>query len=141
METTDEIVLKPLNGEIPPEIARQMIDAYQSDATEKTRAVWFGLDQMNHIMDFLKAEEKAGMGTDGLRVYFGKYVQGTMKDVDPTYLGRNTVIFVSTKFAGYDPDDPKIKIHEDYFEHKASFTMIPENRGEICQPRCRGTKM
>lgn len=124
------------NGEISKDEAQQMIKAYGADqiiaGTRKTKCVWFSLEQMEKIVTLLKAEKLLGMGTDGLRVYFGKYVKNDKVPED--LVGKETVIFVSTKNDN--------GVHKDYFEHlELPVPMNPENRGELCQPNCEGVEL
>lgn len=135
-QTMLRFVNTAFNGEISKEEAKVMIEAYGADARTagagKTKCVWFSLEQMDKIVTLLKAEKLLGMGTDGLRVYFGKYVKNDKVPED--LVGKETVIFVSTK------DDNGV--HKDYFEHLELPSPIrPENRGELCQPNCDGVTL
>lgn len=95
------------------------------DEKKEVRCVWFPIEQVNNIAKRLKRE-----GADGLRVYFGRYPTDVGDFEDPKPLpDTNTVIFISTK------KNEKGE-HEDYFTGEP---MIPENRGEQCQPNCGGT--
>ncbi|MFC0513786.1 hypothetical protein ACFFGT_06230 [Mucilaginibacter angelicae] len=134
-----ELTTRPLIGEISEADAQKMVAAYGADAKGVSKSVWFGLDQIDQLTTLLKAESLIGAGTDGLRVYFAQYTQDTLNGMDPSNEGKNTVVFVSTRKA---VDENNKEFHEDYFEGlQLPIHAIPENRGELCQPQCAGTKL
>ena len=132
---------RPLSGEITQAEAIEMVTAYGADKNKVTKAVWFGLEQMDKIVTLLKAEKLLGRGTDGVRLYFGKYTADTIGNQPADYIGRNTILYVSTYEA---VDEQNEKYHQDYFdglELPLHSKMAPENRGELCQPHCKGATM
>jgi hypothetical protein len=134
----------PLIGVISEKIAKIMIaeaaKPRTSGSTSKppiTHCVWFSLEEINLMAVALNAEKSAGFGTDGLRVYLGRYT----KETDPPttdHIGRDTVLFVSTK-----KHSDGIS-HQDYFEHiiPEKQHMSPMNRGQLCEPAsaCTGSQ-
>jgi hypothetical protein len=129
----------PERGPLTKQAAEEMVKAYSARSAEKnpaeknTKCVWFSLEQMDRILTLLKAEKLSGKGTDGLRVYFAQYTEKTAGG-DKHLIGKNTVVFVSTRADG--------KMHQDYFDNlKLASYMLPENRGELCQPHCTGTEL
>lgn len=134
MEEQKAFVDKNTDGSITEAEAREMVHAYTIENPGNTKCVWFSLAQIDKIHTYLKEEEKAGMGTDGLRVYFGQYTKNILElPAENDLIGRNTVIFVSTKL---DPDG----FHEDYF-NRLDNSDSAQNRGELCLPNCGGTKL
>ncbi len=132
-------------GDISKQAALDMINAANDSATAQrstttikkplTHAVWFSLEQVNQMITTLNHEKLMGMGTDGIRVYFGRYTSKSVPKDNEEYLDRDTILFVSTKIH----EDGKS--HQDYFEHlKTTIEMLPENRGELCQPACTGSQ-
>lgn len=83
------------------------------DYSTHVKCVWFPRAQIEHIASRLVTENASG-----LRVYFGRYPNST-----------NTVIFVSTGNG-----------KKDYFKEEYQLDMLPENRGEQCQPTCDGVE-
>ncbi len=152
--------LKEINftalGSIPAEDAIDMIKEAAKPRTqiaiekpeETTHCVWFNLEQINNMVARLNLEKLFGYKTDGIRVYFGRYTERTVPKDHPEYIGRDTVLFVSTKKQVYkDEQDKEHFYHLDYFEHLIpgdpdKFMMDPENRGELCEPRssCIGSQ-
>ncbi|AYL96222.1 hypothetical protein [Mucilaginibacter celer] len=139
----------PPIGEISQADAQEMVTAYNAAQNGLTKSVWFGLDQIEELVKRLKDEQAAGFGTDGLRVYFARYTENTIPEGQRQFIGKNTVVLVSTKKV---KGENGIEFHEDYFDgiepnqKKVEKTISskdspPENRGELCQPQCNGTKL
>jgi hypothetical protein len=99
-----------------------------------TRSVWFDIKQIHRIDSLLKDEESKGMKTDGIRIYFGTYPQKDLHGKAYDYPFQNTVIFVSTKDSIADNQH----YHQNYYDHPEVHPMVPENRGELCEPNCKG---
>jgi len=95
--------------------------------TPNVRCVWFPCEQVKYIYERLKAEN-----ADWLRVYFGRYPKKDTSGKDFDHPDTNTVVFVSTKVI-----DGVSRV--DYFDEKIN--MIPQNRGEQCEPSCNGTEL
>lgn len=92
------------------------------------KSIWFPIAQINDICQKLNDE-----GADGLRVYLGRYPADVNGFEDPKpEPNTNSVVFVST---GLD-DDGNPAPKTDYFIDEVP--MLPENRGEQCQPTCNG---
>ncbi len=145
LKTTEAMVI----GDISKETALAMIKAANDSALSQrssnsniapvTHCVWFSLEQINRMVTILNHEKLVGMGTDGVRVYFGKYSFETAPDEHKEYADRDTILFVSTKA------HPNGSSHMDYFEHfvvEPPKEMVPENRGELCEPKsaCIGSQ-
>ncbi|RZL45829.1 MAG: hypothetical protein EOP00_16690 [Pedobacter sp.] len=118
---------------VPLEIAKEMAKEFkrQLSSNDDTRSVWFSIAQISEMVENLKKES-----ADGLRVYFGRYTEDTIRKLNEipnadaipaAYSNRNTVIFVSTHKKGG-------KDRVDYFDEKDYHSMIPENRGILCPP-------
>ncbi|MBD1362389.1 hypothetical protein IDJ77_01085 [Mucilaginibacter sp. ZT4R22] len=154
-----EFTKRPLIGEISQADAQKMVAAFPSPANDPnyTKSVWFSLEQMDQLVTLLKSEKLMGAETDGVRIYFARYVDGLVPPPPAEYKDRNTVIFVSTKAVGraQTADNQETTFHEDYFTG-LSFpapneaggdgsikmkTSGAENRGELCQPRCQGVTL
>lgn len=119
---------------IPYEEVKEMVTTFNTlaknhpeyDEATHVKAVWFSLEDIQSMTKRLTEE-----GADGVRIYFGRYPADVSKYVDPKPLpNTNTVIFVSTHV-----NEKGVK-HSDYFDDV--HPMIPENRGEKCQPHCGG---
>ncbi|MEX8547656.1 MAG: hypothetical protein V5804_08650 [Mucilaginibacter sp.] len=146
-----------LTGAISEEHAKEMIKAAADDAAARskpqipngdkepiTHCVWFSLEQINKMVAILNLEKFFGCKTDGVRVYFAKYTENTAPEKSKKqYIGRDTVVFVSTK-----KHDDGVS-HIDYFDHllpestnEDKHEMLPENRGELCEPKsaCIGSQ-
>jgi len=118
---------------IPFEEVEIMVKGYADHTKEdldrltnkNVKSIWFPLDQISRITKQLEKE-----GADGLRIYFGRYPKDVSKFEDPKPIPEtNSVILVSTKaHNGY---------HQDYYTNLSP--LVPENRGEQCQPQCQGT--
>ena len=137
-----KLVDKALIGEISQDDASKMVYAYNNtDSPKNTKSVWFSLEQMDQLVTLLKAEKLVGLDTDGVRIYSGTYTDETIGAQPKAYLGRDTVIFVSTK-AFRDTDTGEVLYHEDYFEHlELPKYGNPENNGELCPSHCDGTTL
>lgn len=97
------------------------------DYHQHVRCVWFPVDQILTLAEKLRTEP----GADGLRVYFGRYPTDVSEFENPLPKpDTNSVILVSTRVN--DKGVPRC----DYF---SDMPMVPENRGEQCQPHCGGT--
>jgi len=107
------------------EYANHTKDDLDRATNKQVKSVWFPISQITRISEQL-VREKA----DGLRIYLGRYPKDVSKFKDPKPIPEtNTVIFVSTYAVdGY---------HQDYYT--TLNPIIPENRGEQCQPKCDGT--
>lgn len=112
---------------------RQMIVNYRMHAarhedfnkTPHVKSVWFNDAQVKKIIKSYEDE-----GADGLRIYFGRYPDdlSAYPGLDNKHQQTNTVAFVTTHNGGSD-------------NFKSGFMMDPENRGEQCQPNCRGEQL
>jgi hypothetical protein len=109
--------------EIDVKLARKMVDNYShvlqsqrgsSDAIVQTQTVWLCLKRLKALVKQLEEEEKAGWGTDGLRIYFAKYPADYT--ANPAHKDRNTLVFVSTKQENRVTDNKPAVIHLDYFK-------------------------
>lgn len=99
----------------------------------KTKSVWFKFEAIEDMYKQLAEERANGVGTDGLRVFFGTYPTNDLNGKPYDHPYQNTVIFVSTKsVAGME------NYHENYFEHPEVYSTDPMNRGELCEPNCNG---
>ncbi|RWY50085.1 hypothetical protein [Mucilaginibacter gilvus] len=151
-----DLTQRALIGAITEDDARKMVTAYDSIGNKVTRAVWFGLEQLDQMVTLVKSESMLGSGADGIRIYFAQYTKDTLNGMPAEYEGKNTVIFVSTRAVARTPteEDPSKTYHEDYFdglkfpsfEERADAPIEikvadPENRGELCQPRCQGVTL
>jgi len=114
--------------QVCPDSARVIVKNYKTNTVggnENTRCVWFSMERIRTLDSLLKKEKSDGLGTDGIRIYFGTYPQYCKPGVNHPHAFRNTILFVSTK-------DSLQKFHRDYFT--TTVHMIPENKGELCPP-------
>ncbi len=95
-------------------------------------SVWFNKTVIENIIALLNNEND-----DGIRIYFGALSNG-----DPS---TNTVILVSTKQGGPDPNVPSKHLHIDYFAHDVNNALFktllatPGLAGEPCYDNiCKG---
>ena len=120
---------------IDANVAREMVEAYGLDASSAnaqsyTKAVWFPADQILEMAEKIKDSRY-----DGLRIYFAKYVEGSLTDMPESHRGRNTVLLVPTLAAGNTNEfGNATKEHED------DLTDI-ENRGTLCPSMCDGAEL
>lgn len=92
-----------------------------------SRSVWFSIEQLEKLVNRIKAEEG-----DGIRFYFASY--GNMKSAIDSctqkpynYSHLTTLLMVPTKRNDC--------IHQDYYNGTNSVTTMDiENKGEICPP-------
>jgi len=126
-------------GNLTEQDVRVMVQRYYDslknpppfDPLTYVKSIWFGLDQINYIQSRLVTEN-----TDGVRIYFGNYPQYDSDGKAFPNPYTNSVIFVSTYADGVDPQTGT-KLHKDYFDEIQH--MIPQDRGEQCQPNCGDT--
>jgi len=72
--------------------------------------IWLDKKWVDTVYKLLTDEATAGIGTDGIRIYFAK------KDN-----GKNTIVIVATKSAGSDVNSESKGDHTDYFKHATNF--------------------
>lgn len=97
------------------------------DEATHVKAVWFSLEDIQSMCKRL-----TNKGADGVRIYFGRYPADVSKYIEPKPTPKtDTVIFVSTRTTEQGVE------HSDYFVDMPH-PMVPENRGEQCQPHCGG---
>jgi len=109
------------------ELVEQVQENGKTANLPNSRSVWFSVEQLEKMIERIKAEEG-----DGIRFYFATY--GKMKSgVDSctklpyNYSNLNTLLMVPTKRDGC--------IHRDaYGSTNSVTTMDIENKGEICPP-------
>jgi hypothetical protein len=132
------------NNTIPVNIAQQMTQAFRkSQNTEKgtyTEAAWFPAAQIS-----LLAKKMTDLGGDGIRIYFGRYTNDIIDQINKleygdkipsTYADMNTVLLVVTKLIDG-------KARTDYFIDKDVTCNVgyeqptdPENRSALCPQQC-----
>jgi hypothetical protein len=140
--TQDFLTKEGKNNTIPVSIASQMTAAFRkSQNTEKgtfTEAAWFPAEQITTL-----TKKMAELGGDGIRIYFGRYNDDIINQINkldygdkipPTYSEMNTLLLVVTKTIDGKP-------HTDYFIDKDYGGPIPqptdpENRSDLCPQAC-----
>ncbi len=120
---------------IDADLAREMVEAFGLDAKDSnaqayTKAVWFPAAQILEMAEKIKDSKY-----DGLRIYFAKYVEGSLSDLPESHRGRNTVLLVPTLAAGNTNH-----LGRDTKEHEDDLTDI-ENRGSLCPSSCDGVEL
>jgi len=117
------------SAQICVDSAYQMVQGYSGiDLANKmnTRSIWFSFQRIETLYKRLKYDrDTLKYGTDGLRIYLGKYPLEYASGQKHPHAGQNTIVFVSTK-------DSLRKYHRDYF--KQVMRIVPENKGELCPP-------
>lgn len=115
--------------------AYQIVQGYKGiglDLKQNTRAVWLPFSRIENLYFLLKNEQEK-MGTDGLRIYFGRYPKEYEPGKRHPHAKQNTLLFVSTKSDSVKTKEGLfVKIHRDYFNQVIG--TIPENKGELCPP-------
>lgn len=118
----------------------------EGDTTSNTRAAWFSVEQLESLLNRIKAEDG-----DGIRFYLATYSEsypdGVAERTPPRdYWGRNTLLMVATRpVAGKNG----LVIHQDYFpgaagqQEHAHLQAPPEieNDASMCPPNCPGTDL
>ncbi|WP_443945716.1 hypothetical protein ACJVDH_00965 [Pedobacter sp. AW1-32] len=110
---------------VSKEIAEKMVQAYAEEENgvglnpAYTKCAWFPADQIIKIAESLK-ENKA----DGLRIYFARYLSGTIEGLPQSYEGKNTLLLVQTNQLNGTSTDNLDTI---------------ENRATLCPDDCDGT--
>jgi hypothetical protein len=114
---------------------------------QKTRSSFIPLGQLDSLVAALDAEKKT-IGTDGLRIYFGRYPKYHIDGKTQYEMAyHNTIVLVSTRDTmvktkgGLQP----VRIHLDYFGSKDKKKIMnllvedPQNRTELCPDNCDGS--
>ena len=141
MASPTELTDTPGGSRVPSSVAQLLIGTYKNEEgwpPDKTRAVWFSLSSIIDIQALINEN-----GSDGVRIYFGKYpsnvdVPGTP---DPSYKGKVTVVFIPTVTAADGS-------HTDIFPATAPDALAAKtaatpdddgtgyNHGGLCPPNC-----
>ncbi|MFC3197122.1 hypothetical protein ACFOET_05830 [Parapedobacter deserti] len=113
------------------------------DTTSNTRAAWFSVEQLEALLNRIKAD-----GGDGIRFYLGTYSDhypdGIAAHIPPReYWGRNTLLLVPTRpVTGPDGHVFHQDYHSDHPDSLAAdgvqVTADIENDASMCPPNCPG---
>lgn len=117
------------SGQLSVDSAYEMVQLYKGldpDLKQNTRVIWFPFSRIESLYLRMKAEQEAGMGTDGLRIYLAKYPKEYAPGKKHPHANQNTLVLVSTK-------DSLKRFHRDYYYDKL-LRESPENKGELCPP-------
>lgn len=121
-----------LSGSISREDAAAMVEAY--NPMGNTKCVWFSIEEISAITEKMRSPAAISAGVDGLRIYFAQYTAGTAPLNKQEYIGRNTLILVSTIADGDD--------HQDYLPANRGTEeddgSVLANHGQLCPEQCRG---
>jgi len=130
------------NNTIPVSIASQMTAAFRkSQNAEKgtfTEAAWFPAEQISTL-----AKKMTELGGDGIRIYFGRYTDDIIDQINKldygekipsTYSEMNTLLLVVTKIIDGKPCTDYF-IDKDYCDPIPQPT-DPENRADLCPQLC-----
>jgi len=140
---------------IPLDIAKKMTAAFrESQITDKgsyTEAAWFPARQIAQL-----AEKVKSFGGDGVRVYFARYTQEIIDEINKleygdkipaNYVDMNTVLFVVTKVINGVPKTDYFtdKVGHGHPHKKGNHPVCdpplptdPDNRGNLCPDVCDG---
>lgn len=141
--TQDFLTNEGKNNTIPVSIASQMTAAFRkSQNAEKgtfTEAAWFPAEQITAL-----AKKMTELGGDGIRIYFGRYTDDIINQINkldygdkipPTYSEMNTLLLVVTKTIDGKPCTDYFIVDKDYGDPIPPIT-DPENRAELCPQLC-----
>lgn len=140
--TLDFLTKESKNNTIPVSIASQMTAAFRESQNAKkgtfTEAAWFPAEQITTL-----AKKMTELGGDGIRIYFGRYTNDIVDQINKldygvkipsTYSEMNTLLLVVTKTIDGKPCT-------DYFIDKDYCGTVPqptdpENRADLCPQLC-----
>jgi len=130
-----------LKGTVPVKDAKRLVKNFEPRIFRKkdifgfndTRCVWFGIDQLDSLVQKVKSEKG-----DGIRFYLAVYDRDSAFHNNNLFRDHITLVMVSTA------RDARGK-HVDYYNEIANgkgaiITATPENQGELCPPptNCSG---
>jgi hypothetical protein len=95
---------------------------------EDSLSAWMSIEEMEEFI--AKAKDQGG---DGIRVYFAAYSEDYSEQ--PLYAGRQTIVFVGTK---YKQNEDGMAAHKDiYINNEEGNSILAYNSTMICPPFCK----
>ncbi len=123
--SSDKTLEITLNG-VDKTIARKEIEYFgehkANDPKPLNTNIWFDRSMIQHMVELLKSEH-----ADGVRIYFVSDLAGGV----PL---KNSIVLVSTRAWGKNPDVPSGTYHQDYYNHSSAdvlFSNIKTIRGIV----------